>query len=57
MNCFNGKKTLVRGNHDRVFSDDDLKPYFHTIIPDGGGFYFGGSRKPISFRGWNECDP
>jgi len=28
---FNGKKILFRGNHDRVFSDEDLKPYFVNI--------------------------
>lgn len=36
---FNGKKTLIRGNHDKVFTDEQLKPYFHTIIADGGGYY------------------
>lgn len=41
---FNGIKTLLRGNHDRVFSDSDLNPYFEVIFPDGCGFYdtFGG---------------
>lgn len=34
---FNGVKTLVAGNHDRVFSDSDLKEYFIEIIPDGQG--------------------
>lgn len=34
---FNGKKTLIRGNHDRVFSDSELAPYFQVIIPDGDG--------------------
>jgi calcineurin-like phosphoesterase family protein len=28
---FNGKKILFRGNHDRVFSDEDLKPYFVNV--------------------------
>jgi len=36
----NGKKILIRGNHDRVFSDNDLKPYFIDIIEDGGGYEF-----------------
>lgn len=36
---FNGIKTLVRGNHDRVFSDSDLEPYFEEIIPDGEGMF------------------
>lgn len=34
---FNGKKTLVRGNHDRALSDSDLAPFFHTVVPDGDG--------------------
>lgn len=34
---FNGRKILVRGNHDRVFSDDDFSPYFEQIIPEGDG--------------------
>jgi calcineurin-like phosphoesterase family protein len=34
---FNGKKILIRGNHDRVLTDEQLKPYFEEIIPDGGG--------------------
>ena len=29
----------MRGNHDKVFDDEQLKPYFHTIIAEGGGFY------------------
>ena len=34
---FNGVKTLIRGNHDNVFTDDQLLPYFDDIIEDGGG--------------------
>jgi calcineurin-like phosphoesterase family protein len=34
---FNGRKTLIRGNHDRQFTDEELAPYFDTIIPDGDG--------------------
>jgi calcineurin-like phosphoesterase family protein len=34
---FNGKKTLIRGNHDSSLSDEELAPYFETIIPDGEG--------------------
>lgn len=43
---FNGQKILIRGNHDRIFTDDDLKPYFDMVIGDGGGYYdtFGGIR-------------
>lgn len=32
---FNGRKVLLRGNHDKVLSDSDLKPYFETIVPEG----------------------
>jgi calcineurin-like phosphoesterase family protein len=34
---FNGRKILIRGNHDAVFSNDQLKPYFEHIVEDGGG--------------------
>lgn len=34
---FNGHKTLYRGNHDVVFTDEQLKPYFDTIISEGAG--------------------
>jgi len=34
---FNGKKTLIRGNHDIGLSDDILSKYFDRIITDGGG--------------------
>ncbi len=35
---FNGKKMLIRGNHDRKLSDDDFKPYFELgILADGDG--------------------
>lgn len=34
---FNGKKILVRGNHDKVFTDADFAPYFDEIIPEGEG--------------------
>lgn len=33
----NGRKILVRGNHDNVFTDEQLSPYFEKIIPDGDG--------------------
>lgn len=36
---FNGRKLLIRGNHDRGFTDDQLRPYFDQIIGDGGGYY------------------
>ena len=33
----NGRKILIRGNHDRVFTDEQLAPYFEQIIPEGQG--------------------
>lgn len=35
---FNGKKILVRGNHDRGITDEQFAPYFETIFADGSGF-------------------
>ena len=34
---FNGKKTLIRGNHDKVFTDEQLEPYFKCIVAEGDG--------------------
>jgi len=34
---FNGRKTLFRGNHDVVFTDEQLAPYFAEIVPEGHG--------------------
>lgn len=34
---FNGRKTLYRGNHDRVFTDEQLSEYFEEIVPEGEG--------------------
>jgi calcineurin-like phosphoesterase family protein len=34
---FNGVKTLIRGNHDRVFTDEQLAPYFDTVVEEGKG--------------------
>ena len=34
---FNGKKVLIRGNHDNVFTDEQLSPYFDRIVEDGDG--------------------
>lgn len=47
---FNGHKTLVRGNHDRGFTDADLAPYFETVVSDGGGLVVdhGGQRYNIT---------
>jgi calcineurin-like phosphoesterase family protein len=34
---FNGRKWLIRGNHDEQFSNSDLEPYFERIINHGDG--------------------
>lgn len=34
---FNGKKTLIRGNHDRGITDEEFLKYFEKVIPDGDG--------------------
>jgi calcineurin-like phosphoesterase family protein len=34
---FNGKKILIRGNHDRPISDADFSKYFEAVYPDGSG--------------------
>jgi len=36
---FNGIKTLIRGNHDKVFSDEELGVYFDRIVPEGEGIF------------------
>ena len=33
----NGRKILIRGNHDIPFSDEQFSPYFEEIHPDGSG--------------------
>lgn len=37
VSAFNGKKTLIRGNHDRKFSESELLRHFHQIIEEGDG--------------------
>lgn len=32
---FHGRKILLRGNHDEQFTDEELKPYFDEIHPQG----------------------
>ena len=32
-----GRKTLIRGNHDSIFTDEDLYGVFYRIVEDGGG--------------------
>jgi calcineurin-like phosphoesterase family protein len=44
VSAFNGKKILIRGNHDKNFTDDELLKCFEVVVPDGGGM-------PFSFDG------
>ena len=37
VNDFHGHKILIRGNHDRIFTDDELYPYFEQVISEGEG--------------------
>ena len=37
INKFHGRKILIRGNHDRRFSDADFQPYFEQIVAEGDG--------------------
>jgi calcineurin-like phosphoesterase family protein len=40
LNCvseFNGRKRLIRGNHDRRFSDSELSQYFYRVEEEGDG--------------------
>ena len=42
---FNGRKILIRGNHDCCFSDDELLEYFFKIIPEGDGIEIDGGKE------------
>ncbi len=37
LDLFNGQKTLIRGNHDKQFTDTELRKYFDVILPEGEG--------------------
>ena len=37
VNLFNGRKILIRGNHDRGITDTEFKKYFDRVIPEGMG--------------------
>jgi calcineurin-like phosphoesterase family protein len=37
LSRFNGRKTLIRGNHDRVIDDDTFAKYFDIIVEEGAG--------------------
>lgn len=34
---FNGRKILIRGNHDNAINDEQFAFHFERIVPDGGG--------------------
>ena len=34
---FHGRKILIRGNHDRPFTDEQFAFYFEQIVPEGRG--------------------
>lgn len=34
---FNGRKIIVKGNHDVKLSDEELSEYFELVIPEGDG--------------------
>lgn len=40
VNQFNGKKILIRGNHDIQFTDSQLLRHFERVIPDGDGLFW-----------------
>jgi calcineurin-like phosphoesterase family protein len=35
LNCMNGRKILLRGNHDNKFSNDELYKYFDKVVNEG----------------------
>lgn len=37
VECFNGRKILVRGNHDKNITDEEFLKYFEKVIPEGDG--------------------
>jgi calcineurin-like phosphoesterase family protein len=52
---FNGRKVLIRGNHDRVFSDDELRPYFDVIVAEGEGVEMGINGLPCYVTHYPTC--
>jgi len=42
IKLFHGEKWLIRGNHDRVFTDGQLSLYFTKIIKEGDGLEIDG---------------
>jgi calcineurin-like phosphoesterase family protein len=39
LDDLNGKKRLFRGNHDVLFTNEQLSQYFYKIVPEGEGVY------------------
>ncbi len=37
---FNGRKTLIRGNHDREYTDEELGKYFDRVVAEGDGLEY-----------------
>lgn len=37
---FHCRKTLIRGNHDRGYTDEELKVYFDTVVAEGDGLEY-----------------
>ncbi len=37
---FHCRKVLIRGNHDRGYTDDELKVYFDTVVAEGDGLEY-----------------
>lgn len=40
VSALNGIKTLIRGNHDKMFTNKELSKYFDEIVPESGGISF-----------------
>lgn len=52
---FNGVKTLIRGNHDRRFSDQELTPYFDRIVAEGDGVELDYQEIPLYVTHYPSC--
>lgn len=52
---FNGVKRLIRGNHDRKFSDKDLAPYFEEVVAEGDGVELEYQEIPLYVTHYPSC--